>query len=492
MPQSSRLASRAEVNEAVERIRATLGPAGCVERPADLEPYLTDFRGLYRGATPLLARPSSTAEVSRVLAICNELGVPVVPHGGNTSYCGGATPHERGDEIVMSLSRMNRVRELDAANFSITVEAGCLLADVQAAAAAGERYFPLSLGSEGSCQIGGNLSTNAGGLNALRYGVARELALGLEVVLADGRVLDGLTSLRKDNTGYDLRDLFIGAEGTLGVITAASLKLFPRPRTIETAFLAVPGLGAAVQLLARLRAASGDLVTSFEYLPHNAVDLAARHIPGVVAPFERNYAGYVLCEVSTAREDSMLRGLLERELATAMDEGFVLDAVLAESLAQRDALWRLRESVPEAQRTEGASIKHDVSVPVAALPHFAEEATAAVLDIVPDGRMVAYGHVGDGNLHFNVSVPAGGDAREFLARAPAIHEAVYGIVRRYRGSISAEHGIGRMKRDELARQKAAVDLEVMRALKRALDPKGIMNPGKVLPDPRVDEADVES
>jgi FAD/FMN-containing dehydrogenase len=473
----------AHVAEAVSRIRGTLGPAGCLEAPADLEPFLADFRGLYRGATPLVALPGSTAEVAAVLATCHALGVGVVPHGGNTGYCGGATPHERGDEIVLSLRRLDRVREVDADNFSITVEAGCLLADVQAAAESADRFFPLALGSGGSCQIGGNLSTNAGGLNALRYGVARELALGLEVVLADGRVIDGLTSLRKDNTGYDLRDLFIGAEGTLGVITAASLKLFPRPRTVETAFLAVPDLAAAVHLLARLRQATGDAVSSFEFLPRIAVELAARHVPGVADPLRRTYPAYVLCELATARDDPALRGLLETALGQAMADGRVLDAVLAESLAQRAALWKLRESVPEAQRAAGASIKHDVSVPVAALPRFMTEATAAVLAIVPGGRMVAYGHVGDGNLHFNVSVPAGGSAGEFLAHAPAIHESVHDVVRRFRGSISAEHGIGRLKRAALARHKAAVDLEVMRAIKLALDPKGILNPGKVLPGP---------
>ena len=442
-----------------------------------------DLRGLYHGATPLVACPASTNDVAAVLAICHDVGVGVVPHGGNTSYCGGATPHEVGDEIVLSLRRMDRVREVDADNFSMTVDAGCLLADVRSAAEAAGRLFPLSLGSEGSCQIGGNLSTNAGGLNALRYGVARDLVLGLEVVLADGRVIDGLTSLRKDNTGYDLRHLFIGAEGTLGVITAASLKLFPLPRTVETAFIAVPDLAAAVQLLARLRAATGDAVTSFEFLPRIAVELATHHIPGVSDPLERPYEAYVLCEVSTARDDPALRPLLESALEQALADGLVLDAALAASIAQRDALWKLRESVPEAQRAEGASIKHDVSVPVAALPGFHAEAQAAVLALVPNGRLVGYGHVGDGNLHFNVSVPMGGDAAEFLARAPAIHEAVHGIVRRYRGSISAEHGIGRLKRAALAQHKGAVDLDVMRAIKDALDPKGIMNPGKVLPDP---------
>ncbi len=469
------------VAAAVERIRRRLGPAACLEAPQDVAPFIVDFRGLYRGATPLVACPASTADVAAVLATCNELGVAVVPHGGNTSYCGGATPGEFGDEIVLSLRRMNRVREVDPDNFSISVEAGCLLADVQAAAEAVDRFFPLSLGSEGSCQIGGNLSTNAGGLNAVRYGVTRELALGLEVVLADGRVIDGLTSLRKDNTGYDLRDLFIGAEGTLGVITAASLKLFPRPRTVETAFLAVPDIGAAVQLLARLRAATGDGVTSFEFLPRIAVELTAHHVPGVTDPLQRPYESYVLCEISTAREDPALRGLLEESLEQAMTDDIVLDAVLAQSLAQRAALWKLRESVPEAQRAEGASIKHDVSVPIAALPRFMAEASAAVLALVPNGRMVAYGHVGDGNLHFNVSVPLGGDAELFMAHAPAIHEAVHAIVRQYRGSISAEHGIGRLKRADLARFKGAVDLDVMRVIKHALDPNGILNPGKVLP-----------
>jgi FAD/FMN-containing dehydrogenase len=470
------------VAAAVERIRRALGPAACIEDADRLAPFQVDFRGLFRGAAPLVACPGSTAETAQVLAICHELGVGVVPHGGNTSYCGGATPSPDGSEIVLSLGRMNRIREVDAANFSMIAEAGCILADVQAAAERADRFFPLSLGAEGSCQIGGNLSTNAGGLNALRYGVARELVLGLEVVLADGRVLDGLTSLRKDNTGYDLRDLFIGAEGTLGVITAASLKLFPQPRTTETAFLAVPDPSSAVQLLARLRAATGDAVTSFEYLPRTAIEFTVRHVPGVADPLGRPYDCYVLCEVSSAREDPSLRAALESALADAMSRGLVLDAALAESLAQRDALWRLRESVPEAQRAEGASIKHDVSVPVAAIPEFMAAATAAVLAIVPTGRMVAYGHVGDGNLHFNVSEPSGGNRAAFVAKEGEIQAAVYAVVRRFRGSISAEHGIGRLKRDCLVQHKGAVAIDLMHSIKRALDPKGIMNPGKVLLD----------
>jgi len=471
------------VQSAIERIRRALGPAACLEGAADIEPYLVDFRALYRGATPLVVCPGSSNDVAVVLAICNELGVGVVPHGGNTSYCGGATPSKAGDEIVLALKRMNRVREVDADNFSITVEAGCLLAEVQAAALAADRFFPLSLGSEGSCQIGGNLSTNAGGLNALRYGVTRELVLGLEVVLADGRMIDGLTSLRKDNTGYDLRDLFIGAEGTLGVITAASLKLFPQPRTVETAYLAVAQVAAAVDLLARLRAATGDCVTSFEYLPRIAVEFAVRHIAGVADPLHRPYEHYVLCEVSTARHDLALRGLLESALEQAMGDGLVLDAVIAESIAQREALWKLRESVPESQRREGASIKHDVSVPVADIPEFLAQAAAAVQAIVPAGRLVAYGHVGDGNLHFNISQPIGEDPQAFLAHTHALEAAVYNLVQQFRGSISAEHGIGQLKRAELGKHKGHVELDVMRAIKRSLDPKGIMNPGKVLPDP---------
>jgi D-lactate dehydrogenase (cytochrome) len=467
----------------LDRLRAVLGPAGVRDAPADVEPYLTDFRRLYRGATPLVACPQDTAQVAQVLALCNEAGVGVVPHGGNTSYCGGATPGPHGDEIVLSLHRLNRIRSVDPTNDSMIAEAGCVLADVQAAALAADRLFPLALGSQGSCQIGGNLSTNAGGLAAVRYGVARDLVLGLEVVLADGRVLHGLQSLRKDNTGYDLRHLFIGAEGTLGVITAASLKLFPVPRTVETAFVAVPDLAAAVQLLGRLREATGDCVTTFEYLPRIAVALTTRHVPGVVDPLGQAYPAYVLCEVATSRTDPALRGLLESALAAGLQQGRVLDATLAESGAQRDALWKLRESVPEAQRHEGASIKHDVAVPVASLPAFVERAAAAVARIAPNARLVAYGHVGDGNLHFNVSEPAGRESTAaFLSLQEAIGGAVHDCVHAFGGSISAEHGIGRSKRELLRRYEDPVALAAMRQVKRALDPRGILNPGKVLPD----------
>ena len=466
---------------AVERIREALGPESCLQAPDAVAPFLEDHRRLYRGSTPLVVLPASTAQVAKVLRICNELRVGVVPQGGNTGYCGGATPSEAGDEIVLALRRLNRIRSVDAANFSLVAEAGCLLADVQAAAETAGRFFPLALGSQGSCQIGGNLSTNAGGLSAVRYGVARDLVLGLEVVLADGRVLDGLTALRKDNTGYDLKQLFIGAEGTLGVITAASLKLFPSPRTIETAFVAVPDLAAAVELLGRLRASTGDAVTTFEYLPRIALDFVLRHVPGIADPMDRRHDCYVLCEVSSSRSDPTLRLVLEQTLGAALEQGLAIDAVLAESLPQRDALWKLRESIPEGQRHEGASIKHDVSVPVAALPDFLAEASAGVAVLVPAGRLVAYGHVGDGNLHFNLSQPLDADAGVFLARAPEIHAAIYELVGRLRGSISAEHGIGRLKRDELGRFEPAVALQLMQSIKHTLDPNGIMNPGKVLP-----------
>jgi FAD/FMN-containing dehydrogenase len=467
---------------AVARIRALLGEANCLVDPAAVEPYVVDFRRLYHGSTPLVALPATTAEVSAVLAICDELGIGVVPHGGNTSYCGGATPRAAGDEIVVGLRRLNRIRELDPANHSLVAEAGCVLADVQHAAESVDRLFPLALGSQGSCQIGGNLSTNAGGLAAVKYGVARDLVLGLEVVLADGRVLDELKSLRKDNTGYDLRHLFIGAEGTLGIITAASLKLLPRPRTVETLFAAVAEPAAALELLARLRVASGDDVTTFELLPRSAVELVCEHVNPAADPLGGAHAWYVLCEVSSARDDPSLRAAIELELERALEAGLVADAVFATSGPQREALWRLRESIPEAQRRAGASLKHDVAVPVASVPAFVARASAAALAVIPDARLVTYGHAGDGNLHFNLSVARGGDDAEFLERGRDVEATVLAIVHEFHGSISAEHGIGQLKRTQLKSHKGAVALAVMRTIKQALDPNGIMNPGKVLTD----------
>ena len=464
----------------LDRLRSIVGPQGFLDQPFDIAPFTVDHRKLYRGATPLVLRPDSTAQVAAILSACHEAHVGVVPVGGNTGYCGGATPSEDGTQIVLSMARMRRVRAVDPHNFTMVAEAGCVLADVQAAAAAADRLFPLSLGSEGSCQLGGNLSTNAGGTAVLRYGMMRDLVLGLEVVLPDGRVLDALKSLRKDNTGYDLRDLFIGAEGTLGVITAAAIKLFSRPATLVTAFVAVPTPDAAVALLSRLRAATGDLVSTFELIPRIGIDLVTRHIPQTSDPFSERYDWYVLVEVGGGKHAGGLREALELELEAALAAAEIANAVFAESDAQREALWRLRETIPEAQRSDGASIKHDVSVTTSELPRFIVEGSQAVLDIAPRGRLVTYGHLGDGNLHFNVNQSPEQPADEFLALAPRIHRAVHDLVARYGGSFSAEHGIGRLKREELVHYKDPVAMDVMRSIKRALDPHGIMNPGKVL------------
>jgi FAD/FMN-containing dehydrogenase len=467
---------------AVSALTGLLGPESVLNAPDDVAPFLSDHRGLYTGRALAVVLPRSTEEVSRVLAYCDANRVGVVPHGGNTSYCGGATPDASGRQIVLALGRLNRIRELDALDYSLIAEAGCVLADVQRAAEEAERFFPLSLGAEGSCQIGGNLATNAGGTNVLRFGMMRDLVLGLEVVLADGRVLPALSTLRKDNTGYDVKSLFLGAEGTLGVITAASLKLLPKPRSFATAFAAVPDVRAAVQLLAALREGSGDLVSSFELVPRLALELVLRHIPDAADPLDEPRPWYVLCELSSSQADAGLDTRIERELSAALDAGLVADAAIAQNERERAAFWRLRESIPEAQRRDGASLKHDVSVPVAALPAFVDEAAAWIAAHVPDARLVAYGHVGDGNLHFNLNQAPGTDRAAFLAREPDVRRAVHDLVHGYRGSFSAEHGIGRLKVAELERYASPVELEVMRALKRLFDPNGILNPGKVLRD----------
>jgi D-lactate dehydrogenase (cytochrome) len=465
---------------ALEQLKAALGPGGFLERPADTAPFVHDFRGLFAGATPLVALPANTESVARVVRICAEHCIGIVPQGGNTSYCGGATPDDSASQIVLALKRLNRIRELRPLDYSITVEAGCILAQVQEAASSVERLFPLSLGSEGSCQVGGNLATNAGGTAVLRYGMMRDLVLGLEVVLADGSVLDGLKGLRKDNSGYDLRHLFIGSEGTLGIITAACVKLFPQPADFVTAFVAVRDPAAAVELLAAARSASGDAVTTFELVPRLAVELTARHIPGVSDPFTQRHDWYLLIELTSSRPDSGLSGALEATLAKGIESGLVLDATLAANLRQREAFWRLRESVPEAQRSAGASIKHDISVPISAIAQFVARGGEWIAAHVPDGELIAYGHLGDGNLHFNVQQRPGTDAQAFLARAPVVQRAIHDLVAGFRGSFSAEHGIGQLKIGELARYKDPVALTLMRQLKRSLDPQGILNPGKVL------------
>jgi FAD/FMN-containing dehydrogenase len=466
--------------QTLARLKALLGPGAWLEQPNDVEPFLVDHRKLYRGVTPLVALPRSTANLAALVAVCAEVRIGMVPHGGNTSYCGGATPDESGRQIVVCLRRMNRVRELDVLNQSIVVEAGCLLAQVQSAAEEQDRLFPLSLGAEGSCSIGGNLSTNAGGTAVLRYGMMRDLVLGLEVVLPDGRVFDQLRALRKDNTGYDLKQLFIGAEGTLGFITAACLKLFPRPRGHATALVALGSPQAAVDLLARLRDTLGDSVTTFELVPRLAVELACRHIDGVSDPFIAAYGWYVLVEVSLPRVDSELAALLESDLTACIEAGGAEDAVLAVSLAQRQAFWRLRENIPEAQTREGASLKHDVSVAVGRLPRFIEEGARRIAELVPGARLVVYGHLGDGNLHFNVSAPAGDDGQVLLGQTALVRRAMHDLVASHGGSFSAEHGIGRRKVEELERYEDPVALGLMRDVKQLLDPYGIMNPGKVL------------
>jgi len=463
-----------------EPLREILGADGLLTAAADCAPFLTDHRRLYQGAALAVALPRSVAQVSQLLSLCHARRVGVVPHGGNTSYCGGATADESGRQLVLSLRRLNRIRSVEAANYSLVAEAGCVLAQVQRAADEADRCFPLSLGSEGSCQIGGNLSTNAGGVSVLRYGMMRDLVLGLEVVLADGRVLPGLSALRKDNTGYDVRSLFLGAEGTLGVITAASLRLFPKIRARATALAAVPEVRAAVELLARLREASSDRVSSFELIPRIGIELTTRHIAGVSEPLDRPYPWYVLCELGASRAAEALDAVLEETLGSALIQGVVLDAAVARSERQRAALWKLRESIPEAQRLEGAGLKHDVSVPVGALAEFVTRASQWVSANVPDGLLVAYGHVGDGNLHFNVSAAPGAQRERFLAREEPVRRAIHDLVSEFGGSFSAEHGIGRLKVGELERYTSPVELALMRAVKRAFDPHDIMNPGKVL------------
>ncbi|HXP74902.1 MAG TPA: FAD-binding oxidoreductase [Stellaceae bacterium] len=474
------------VEAALTGIRAAVGPKGIVDDAQEIERYLTETRGMYRGRTGLVVRPASTAEVAEVVTLAAAAGLPIVPQGGNTGLCGGGVPQD-DRSIVLSLGRMNRIRNIDPGDFTITVEAGCILAEIQKAAEAADRLFPLSLGAEGSCQIGGNLSTNAGGIGVLHYGNTRDLCLGLEVVLPDGRVWEGLGALRKDNTGYDLKQLFIGAEGTLGIITAATLKLFPRPREIETALLGLAKAADAMELFARARAASGDQLTAFELIPRRGLEFAARHVAGVVDPLDRPHVWYALLDVSSSRPDSNLRASLEAFLGEVVEAGLIADGVVATSAQQSQQLWRIREAMVEAQKFEGGSIKHDVSVAVSRVADCIARLTAAVEARIPDCRPLAFGHVGDGNIHFNISEPIRADrkadpaaTKAFLARRPEINAIVHGIVSEMGGSISAEHGIGILKRDELPRYKPAVALDLMRAVKRALDPQDVMNPGKIL------------
>jgi D-lactate dehydrogenase (cytochrome) len=424
----------------------------------------------------LILRPGSTAEVSAICKLATEHRIALVPQGGNTGLVGGQTPHN--GEVVISMRRMDKMRDIDTASNTMTCEAGVILQNAQQRAAEADRLFPLSLGAEGSCTIGGNLSTNAGGTAALAFGVAREMALGLEVVLADGRILNGLSKLKKDNTGYDLRNLFIGAEGTLGIVTAATLKLFPKPRAIETAFVGLKSPADALRLLEISQNEAAGSLTSFELLADIAVDFSVRHGIDVRNPLASEYPWYVLMELSSSREDA--RAALEAILARGMEDRIVDDAVIAANLSQRSSFWKLRDEMSAAQKPEGGSIKHDISVPVAAVPDFIAEANAAVIKLIPGARPVPFGHLGDGNIHYNVSQPVGADTADFMARWHEINAVVFAIVLRMGGSISAEHGIGVLKRDELPDVKDKVAIELMRSIKAMLDPLGIMNPGKVL------------
>ena len=466
--------------ETLAALKTAAGDGGWLDSSSDLSAYTIDFRRLYRGRTPLVLLPRTVDEVARILAICDRNGVGVVPHGGNTSYCGGATPDESDSQVVLAMKRLNRVRHIDPANDSMILEAGCTLAEAHAAAESQDRMFPLTLGSQGTALIGGNLSTNAGGTAVLRYGMMRDLVLGLEVVLADGRVLAGLKSLRKDNTGYDVKSLFIGAEGTLGIITAASLKLFPVPRDSATALVGLESARRALELLAHLKKAAGDGVTTFELMPRFAVELTVEHVSGVANPLDQRAEWYVLVELTSPNPRQRLADLLSDSLQEAAAQGMVLDASIATSLAQSQSMWKLRESVPEAQRRHGASLKHDISVPVSRIPELIEHGAELIRRLAPEGQVVSYGHVGDGNLHFNVSQRPGTADEAFLARAKPLESAMFDLVESLGGSISAEHGIGRLKAAELAARADPTELSVMRAVKHALDPKGILNPGKVL------------
>ena len=459
------------------RLKEAAGPRGYSEDPSVIAPHLEEWRSKYKGSSPLMLQPNSTEQVSRILAICHETATPLVPQGGNTGLVGGQIPFN--GEVLLSLGRFNRIRSIDVENQSMSVEAGIVLATAQRAASEHGLIFPLSLAAEGSATIGGNLSTNAGGVNVLRYGMMRDLVHGLEVVLADGRILNLMTALRKNNTGYDLKQIFVGAEGTLGIITAAVLKLFSAPQVRSTAFVAVPSPYAAVHLLAEMQSGSGGQVSAFELIPRIGIDLVTHHIAGARDPLSKPSPWYALVEATSSAQFD-LNAAIERSLASATEKDLVSDAVIARSETQRAALWSLRENMSEAQKREGASIKHDVSVPVSAIADFLERATAAVLKVAPGARAVSFGHIGDGNIHFNFSGPIGAEGAAFLARWAEIQHIVHDIVYEFGGSISAEHGIGVQKRDQLAHYKSAVEMDVMRTLKRALDPKNILNPGKVV------------
>jgi len=460
----------------LDDLKAIVGKNGWTSDPGALEPHLTEQRGRFRGATPIMVSPNSTEQVSDILARCSAAGVGVVPQGGNTGLCGGAIPDQSGQQILLSLSRLDKIRSIDAQDFSMVAEAGCILSNIQQAAAGIDRFFPLSLTAEGSCQIGGNLSTNAGGINVLRYGTARQQVLGLEVVLADGTAWDGLRSLRKDTAGYDMKQLFLGSEGTLGIITAATLKLYPDPGATATAMIALGSAQQAVELLGLLREKLADRIQAFELISDRCLRFVERHMPNVTLPFEDRYRWFVLCEVV----DDESKSTIEKALADAMNSNMIADAIIAKSQAESDRLWRLRHEISEAQKPEGANLKHDVAVPIGRIAEFLEAGEQLVETMQPAARLVVFGHVGDGNLHYNIAQPVGADGGTFLDQEQVLTEAIYDLVASMGGSISAEHGIGVLKKGHLAKYRSATELKLMRAMKMALDPRNILNPGKVI------------
>ena len=460
-----------------ERVRAIVGSSGVITDTSDIAPYVRDWRGNYIGKTSLVVRPANTNEVAAVVELCAETQTPIVPQGGNTGMVGGGVPDTSGNAIVLSLTRMNKIRSIDLANNAMTVEAGCILAAVQEAALNNDRYFPLSLAAEGSCTIGGNLSTNAGGTAVLRYGNARDLVLGIEAVTPDGKIWNGLKALRKDNTGYDLKHLLMGAEGTLGIITAAVLKLYPKPQRTCTALIAVPKPAAAVALLATIQSAMGDRLTGFELMSRVCVDLVIKHFPATTEPFSAHHQWQVLVEFADTMKDAPLEEALSAALEPAFANGQALDAIIAASEGQSKALWNIREHIPEAEKLQGKSVKHDISVPISRIAEFIQRGDVALGAKFADAQVICFGHIGDGNLHYNLSFSGTPPTHQQTREANNI---VYALLDELGGSISAEHGLGQMKREEITKHKSSVELDMMRAIKAALDPKGIMNPGKVL------------
>ena len=459
-----------------DRLKAIVGPGGWKTDPGELEPHLSEWRGVYTGKTRMLVAPQTTEQVAQVIEACAEAGIAIVAQGGNTGMCGGAVPDQSGQQVLLSLSRLNRIRHVDRLNYSIEVEAGCILSDIQDAARDADRHFPLSLGAEGSCQIGGNLATDAGGINVIRYGTARGLVLGLEVVLADGTILSSLRSLRKDTAGYDLKQLFIGSEGTLGIITAATLRLCPDPGETVTALLAIREAGDAVQLLGDLRGSLDDRIEAFELVSRRIFETVERFIPGARLPMDEAYPWYVLMEVATGSN----RDALEGALMGAIEDELVLDAVIAKSSAEADKLWHLRHSISEAERQLGKALKHDISVPISRMQEFLQRGDELLAELQPDATLLAFGHVGDGNLHYNVRLPESLTGEQRESAGERITTAILDLVAQMGGSFSAEHGVGQAKRELLARYRQGAEYDLMRRLKETLDPQNILNPGKVI------------